>query len=126
MDVPVHGRFQAGMTKELLQGLRLHPAFDGPGGVGMAQSVHTKPFDSSPITELIQMGIVGAVLVRHTRAEVDKNKVFHVEALFLLLILPLVCVRQNGVQFGGLLAGILCDIDFFKISYALPVSGMVR
>ena len=126
MNIPVHGHFQAGMAEELLQGLGLHPAFDGSGGIGVAKSVHTEPPDSSFITELVQMGIIGAVLVRHTRAEVDKNKVFHVEALFLLLILPLVCVRQNGVQFGGLLAGILCDIDFFKISYALPVSGMVR
>ena len=55
------------------------PVFDGPGGVGVAQSVHTEPLAPSLITELIQVGIIGAVLVRHTRAEVDENKVFHIE-----------------------------------------------
>ena len=47
----------------------------------------------------------------------QENEVLHIEALFLLLILPLVCVLQNGVQFGGLLAGILRGIDLF-IYYA--------
>ena len=68
-DVPAHCRFQAGMTKELLQGLGLHPAFDGPGGIGVAKSVHTEPPDSSFITELVQMGIIGAVLVRKKVAQ---------------------------------------------------------
>ena len=102
------------MAKELLQGLRLHPAFNSAGGIGVAESVHTEPFDPSLVTELIQMGIIGTVLVRHTRAEIDENKVLHIEALFLLLIFPLVRILQNGIQFRGLLAGIFCGIDLFQ------------
>jgi len=35
MNISVHRHFHAGMAEELLQGLGLHPAFDGAGGVGM-------------------------------------------------------------------------------------------
>lgn len=80
----------------------------------MAQSVHTEPLAPSLIMELIQVGIIGAVLVRHTRAEIDENKVLHIEALFLLLIFPLVRILQNGVRFGGVLTGILRGIDLFQ------------
>ena len=59
------------MTEELLQGLGLHPTFEGSGGVGVAKRVHTEPSDPSFITELIQMGIIEAVLVRHACAEVQ-------------------------------------------------------
>ena len=50
------------MTKELLQGLGLHPAFDGPGGVGMAECVHTESLDPRLITHFIQVGIAGTVV----------------------------------------------------------------
>ena len=36
MDVSVHRCFDTGVTKQLLQHLGLHTAFDRPYGVGMA------------------------------------------------------------------------------------------
>ena len=36
MNIPIHCCFDAGMTQQLLQHLRLHPAFDRSCGVGMA------------------------------------------------------------------------------------------
>ena len=36
MDVPIHRRFDAGMTEQFLQHLGLYAAFDRSGGVGMA------------------------------------------------------------------------------------------
>ena len=36
MNIPIHCCFDAGMTQQFLQHLRLHPAFDRSCGVGMA------------------------------------------------------------------------------------------
>ena len=53
MDIPIHCCFDAGMTQQLLQHLRLHTAFDCSCSIGMSQGVHTKVFDPCFIAELI-------------------------------------------------------------------------
>ena len=53
MDVSVHRCFYTCVTKQLLQHLRLHPAFNCSCGVGVAQGVHTKVLDPRFVAELI-------------------------------------------------------------------------
>ena len=53
MNVPIHCCFDAGMTQQFLQHLRLHTAFDCSCSIGMSQGVHTKVFDPCFIAELI-------------------------------------------------------------------------
>lgn len=53
MNVAIHRRFDAGMTEQFLQHLRLHTAFDCTRCIGMSQGVHTKVFDPCFIAELI-------------------------------------------------------------------------
>ena|GEM_PF-3556535 len=53
MDVSVHRCFYTCVTKQLLQHLRLHPAFNCSCGVGMSQGVHTKVLDPRFVAELI-------------------------------------------------------------------------
>ena len=77
MNIAIHRRFNAGMTEQFLQNLRLHTALNCPSCVGMAKRVHTKSLDSRLITKLIQVGIVGAVLVRHPRLEIDEAQIPH-------------------------------------------------
>ena len=43
MNIPVHGSFNAGMPQKFLKCLGRHPAFDGAGGIGVPQGVHTEP-----------------------------------------------------------------------------------
>ena len=64
MNVPIHRRFDAGMTQQLLQHLRLHPAFDCTRCIGVAQSVHTEPPDSCLIAQFVKVGIIRTVLCR--------------------------------------------------------------
>ena len=45
MNIPIHCCFDAGMTQQFLQHLRLHTAFDCSCSIGMSQGVHTKVFD---------------------------------------------------------------------------------
>ena len=44
MNIPIHRRFDAGMTEQFLQRFWLHPAFDCTRCIGVAQSVHTGIF----------------------------------------------------------------------------------
>ena len=53
MDIAIHGGLDAPVAQKLLQDLRLHTAFDGPGGIGMAKGMHAKPLDAGLIAELI-------------------------------------------------------------------------
>ena len=53
MNIPIHCGFDAGMTQQLLQHLRLHTAFNRSCSIGMSQSVHTKVLDSRFVAELI-------------------------------------------------------------------------
>ena len=62
MDIPIHGGFDAAVSQQLLQHLGLHPAFNRPRGVGMAQRVHTKALDSCFVAEFVEVGAIGAVL----------------------------------------------------------------
>ena len=64
VNVPIHGGLDAGVTQQFLQHLRLHSAFDGTGRIGVTQRVHTKTFDPCFVAELVQMGIIRAVLRR--------------------------------------------------------------
>ena len=77
MDIAVHRRFNAGMAEQFLQNLRLHTALNCPSCIGMAKRVHTKSLDSRLIAKLIQVGIVGAILVRHPRSEIDETQIPH-------------------------------------------------
>ena len=53
MNIPIHCCFDAGMTQQFLQHLRLHTAFDCSCSIGMSQGVHTKVFDPCFIAEPI-------------------------------------------------------------------------
>ena len=53
MNVPIHCCFDAGMTQQLLQHLRLHTAFNRSCSIGMSQGVHTKVLDPRFVAELI-------------------------------------------------------------------------
>ena len=53
MNIPIHCCFDAGMTQQLLQHLRLHTAFNRSCSVGMSQGVHTKVLDPRFVAELI-------------------------------------------------------------------------
>ena len=77
MDIAIHRRLDTGVAKQLLQNLRLHPAFNHACRIGMAECVHTEPFNSGLIAQLIQVGIIGAVFVGHTGSEVNKDQIPH-------------------------------------------------
>ena len=53
VDISIHRCFYTCVTKELLQHLRLHTAFDRAGCISMSKRVHTKAFDASFVAELI-------------------------------------------------------------------------
>ena len=74
MDIAVHGGFDAGVAQELLEDLGLHTPLDGTGGVCMAECVHTETLDPGLIAKLVQVGVVAAVLARHSGAIVNKNQ----------------------------------------------------
>ena len=80
MNVPIHRRFDAGMTQQLLQHLRLHTAFDCSCSIGMSQGVHTESPDSCLIAQFVKVGIIGTVLCRFPGTPVDKNKITHTQA----------------------------------------------
>ena len=75
MNIPVHGSFNAGMPQKFLKCLGRHPAFDGAGGIGVPQGVHTEPLDPVLITNLIEVGIITAVLARLAGSEVDEYQI---------------------------------------------------
>ena len=77
MNVPIHCCFDAGMTQQFLQHLRLHTAFDCSCSIGMSQGVHTKVFDPCFIAQFVKVGIIGTVLCRFSCSPVDKNKITH-------------------------------------------------
>ena len=80
MNVPIHRRFDAGMTEQFLQHFWLHPAFDCTRCIGVAQSVHTESPDSCLIAQFVKVGIIGTVLCRFSCSPVDKNKIAHIQA----------------------------------------------
>ena len=61
MNIPIHGSLDACMAQKFLECLGRHPALDGPGGIGMAKSVHAESFNSVLIAEFIEVGIITAV-----------------------------------------------------------------
>ena len=77
MDVPIHRRFDAGMTEQFLQHFGLHPAFDCTRCIGVAQSVHTESPDSCLIAQFVEMGVIGTVLCRFSGTPVDKDQIAH-------------------------------------------------
>ena len=77
MNIAIHRRFYAGMTEQFLQNLWLHTTLNCPSCIGMAKRVHTKSLDSRLIAKLIQVGIIGAVLVRHPSSEIDEDQISH-------------------------------------------------
>ena len=80
VDIAIHCCLNACMTQQLLKYLRLNPCLNGSGGIGVAESVHTEPFDSRLIAQLIQVGIIGAVLGRLTSSPIYENQVAHDKA----------------------------------------------
>ena len=77
MNVPIHRRFDAGMTEQFLQHFRLHTAFNRPRSVSMAQSVHTESPNPCLIAQFVKVGIIGTVLCRFPGTPVDKDKITH-------------------------------------------------
>ena len=57
MNIPIHCCFDAGMTQQLLQHLRLRPAFNRSCSIGMSQGVHTEFFNSCFVAELVKVDI---------------------------------------------------------------------
>lgn len=57
MNILIDCCFDAGMTQQLLQHLRLHTAFDCTHCIGVAQGVHTELFNSCFVAELVKVGI---------------------------------------------------------------------
>ena len=53
MNIPIHCCFDAGVTQQFLQHLRLHTAFNRSCSIGVAQCVHTKVFDPRFVAEFI-------------------------------------------------------------------------
>ena len=102
MDVFVHRSLDAGVTQQLLQYLGLHPALDCPRSIGVAQGVHTEMLYTCPVTQLIQVRIIAAVLCGHSGTKVDEDKVAHIH-LCLFRCSP-VNIGQHFVQFGGFFA----------------------
>ena len=78
------------MAQKLLQRFRLHTGFNTACGIGMPEAVHTESFYIRLATELIKLCIIGTVFIRHTCAEIDKDKVAHVKLLLLFLIFSFV------------------------------------
>ena len=77
MNVPIHRRFDAGMTEQFLQHFWLHPAFDCTRCIGVAQCVHTESPDSCLIAQFVKVGIIGTVLRWLSCSPVDKDKITH-------------------------------------------------
>ena len=77
MDIPIHGGFDAAVSQQLLQHFGLHPAFNRPRGVGVAQRVHTKAPNSRFVAELVEVGVIGAILCRFSGTPVDKDQITH-------------------------------------------------
>lgn len=59
MDITIHGCLNGSMSQKQLKNLGRHTPFVGSGRVGMPKSVHTKSLDTSFITQLVQVGIIG-------------------------------------------------------------------
>ena len=68
--------------------------------IRVAQGVHTEMLYTCPVTQLIQVRIIAAVLCGHSGTEVDKDKVTHIHLC--LFRCPPVNIGQHFVQFGGL------------------------
>ena len=77
MNIPIHCRFYTRVTKQSLQHLWLHTAFNRSCGVCMAKCVHTESLNFRFIAKLIQMGIIGTVFRWLPCSPVNKNKIAH-------------------------------------------------
>ncbi len=75
MYIPFHCGLDARMPEKLLQDLWLHTAFNGFGGICMPQGMNAYPLDSGPITQLVQMCVIGTVLDRLPGPVIDKDKI---------------------------------------------------
>ena len=80
MNISVHCRLDIRMAEQLLQDLRLHSALDRPGGISVTQGMYADALDPCFVTQLIQMRIVRAVLVRLPGPEVDEYQITHFQA----------------------------------------------
>ena len=81
MDIAVKRHLDGTVTQHLLQNFGIYASFDGSGGVGVAQGVHGKMLDPGAVAELVEMGIVAAVLDGHSGAEIDEYQIPHDELL---------------------------------------------
>ena len=89
----VHSGFDTCMTKELLQDFRLHATFDCPCCVGVPECVHAESLNAALVTQLVKMRVIGAVLVRLSGSEIDKDQIPHDHTPFLPR--PAVCIFQH-------------------------------
>lgn len=61
------------MTQQLLEHLRLHPAFNRMGSISVSQSVYTETLDSVFITDFVKMGVIATILTGLPRPKIDKD-----------------------------------------------------
>ena len=59
----------------------LHPTTPSDSSA-MAKRVHTKPFNSGLIAQLIQVGIIRTVLGRRSSPEIDEDQILHHKLYF--------------------------------------------
>ena len=83
MNIAIHGGLDACVPQQLLQNLRLHAAFDGAGGVCMAQGMHRETLDPGIVAKFIEVGVIAAVLGRLPGAPVDEDQIGQLQLLLL-------------------------------------------
>ena len=108
MNIAVHSGRDTGMTQQLLQDFGLHSALNGTSSVCMTQSVHTETFDPCFVAQLVEVGVVGAVLGRLSGAPVDEHQITH-DQLSLLTSLTIHKGQDSGqaVRFVAVFSGCL-------------------
>ena len=75
MDISIYCSFDTCVTKELLQDLGLHAAFNSPRRVGVPERVHTESLDTRLITELVQVRVIGTVFIGFAGTLLDKDPI---------------------------------------------------
>ena len=112
MDVPIRGRLDACVTQQLLQHLWLHTTLNCSCGIGVAQSMHAKPFDTGFVAKLVKMRVVGTVLCGFSGPEVHKHEITHTERC--CFTRPAVCVLQGLRQCFGFFSGQAIVVGLFQ------------
>ena len=77
MHITIHCGLYAGMAEQLLKHFGRNPALNGTGRIGVPKSMHTEPADPGRVTQLLEMCVIGAVLIRFSGAVIHKYQVFH-------------------------------------------------